>query len=370
MQTPILERLTQLLLPEFGECSALVVMDDEGRVVDRAVAHVDAGKRESVLALSGCVADSTGPLHHTFLGGTAMVIADLSSADGADGLRPLAEAAGVRAAACVPLGHEVNGGFAIFSRERGRYERRDLPLLAEIGRCAERMLRPSNDPRSEIDSLLGGVHHDLATPLMAVRMSLDVMESALVSGGNSMQEHIDRARRGVDQMRGLLDELADYLRPHDGEPALRGRCTASAAVTDALDVLAPLAARRNLRLVTSLHDADAAIAIGRSQLGRVLSNIVGNAVKYTQAGGSIYVATGRSKRGFSFRVQDNGPGLSNEDRQHILDAEYVARSPIRRGNGLGLAIARRIVERYGGKIQVSSKLGVGTTFVISLPLAE
>lgn len=367
MQGPILERLTQLLLPELGDCSALLVMDDEGRIVDQAASHVDERKRDSVLELSGIVADSAGPLHVAFLGGVATIVSDLAAAGCADGVGRLAQAAGVRSAACVPLGHEVNGGFAIFSREAGRYERRDLPLLAEIGRCAERMLRPSLDPRSDVDSLLAGVHHDLATPLMAVRMSLDVMANALGGGAEPMRDHIDRARRGVDQMRALLDELADYLRPRDGH-ALRGRCTAGVVVSEALELLAPMASERNIRLVGSLYDAGTAIAIDRSQLTRVLCNIIGNAVKYTQAGGSVYVSTGRSGRGVSFRIQDNGPGLSNEDRLHILDAEWLARSPIRRGSGLGLAIARRIVERHGGKIQVSSALGVGTTFVITLPL--
>jgi signal transduction histidine kinase len=368
VQRPILGRLTQLLLPEWGDCSALVVMDDEGRIVDAAAAHVDEGKRESVLALIGCVADSTGPLRQAFRGGAATIIADLADGD-SDGMGPLAEAAGVRAAACVPLGHELNGGFAIFSREPERYERRDLPLFAEIGRCAERILRPSNDPRSEIDALLAGVHHDLATPLMAVRMSLDAMASVLGSGGDFPQEHADRARRGVDQMRGLLDQLADYLRPHDRRELPPGRCSAGAAVTEALEVLAPLATQRDIRLVADLHDADLLAAIDRDQLARVLSNIVGNAVQYTQAGGSVSVSTGRSKRGLRLRVQDNGPGLSADDRRHILDPEWVARSAIRRGSGLGLAIARRIIERHGGKLQVSSTLGVGTTFVISLPLA-
>ena len=137
----------------------------------------------------------------------------------------------------------------------------------------------------------------------------------------------------------------------------RERCIAGAAVSDVLEMLSPLAAEKRIRLVANLDDAGAAVAIERHQLGRVLSNLLVNAIKYTQSGGAVHLSTARSKRGVSFRVQDNGPGLSSDAVKHIFDADWVAQSTIRRGNGLGLAIARRIVEARGGKIQVSSALG-------------
>ena len=367
-QLAMLQRLTELLLPELGDCAMLVVLDEEERVVERAAAHVDGRRRDAALALADRLPDAGGPLLRALGGGPPVLVADLAADDRCLELVPCAEAAGVHAAACVSLGHEVAGGFAIFSAQRGVYERSHLPLLAAVGRCAERVLRPSSDPLSEAESLLAGVHHDLGNPLQAARLNLEVV-SGIVGPGKA-RVPLDNARRSVEQIAALLDELKDYLQPRDSHADGSDRCTAAAAVSQVLEVMAPLAEAKRTRLVGSVADGGSVVTVGSNQLFRVLSNLVGNAIKYTQSGGSVQVSTARTAVGLSFRVQDNGPGLDVESRARVLDPGWVAGSSIRRGSGLGLAIARRIVEAHGGRIQVASTPGAGCTFIVTLPVVR
>ncbi|MDY7040902.1 MAG: ATP-binding protein, partial [Chloroflexota bacterium] len=109
------------------------------------------------------------------------------------------------------------------------------------------------------------------------------------------------------------------------------------------------------------------------RLGQVMNNLVGNAIKYTPAGGTIMVTLEKVAGELLLRVQDNGIGISPTDQPYIFDKFYRAkdkRSHDASGVGLGLAIAKSAVEKHGGRIWVESELGHGTVFHVALPTVQ
>jgi signal transduction histidine kinase len=105
----------------------------------------------------------------------------------------------------------------------------------------------------------------------------------------------------------------------------------------------------------------------KQQLGRVIHNLVGNAVKYTQAGGRVCVRVTPESGGLLVAVSDNGPGVDGDDLPHIFERFYRARHSQAEGTGLGLTIVKTIVEQHGGRVWAESEVGVGSTFYVELP---
>jgi signal transduction histidine kinase len=144
-------------------------------------------------------------------------------------------------------------------------------------------------------------------------------------------------------------------------------------------MFAPLAAERSVTLELSLRGELPPVLADADRVVQALGNLVGNALKFTPEGGRVSVAVERDgadggrgagvdgARGIRFRVADTGCGIAPEHLAHVFDRFWQARDARRGGAGLGLAIAKGIVEAHGGTLTVESEPGVGTTFTCSLP---
>jgi signal transduction histidine kinase len=141
-------------------------------------------------------------------------------------------------------------------------------------------------------------------------------------------------------------------------------------MTDALDLLRPLAAAKRIALVTDLSPALPRVDGDRERLLQVFSNLGGNAIKFTPENGRIEIRVSVRESGVEFAVRDNGPGIASEDLPHIFDRFWQAKKAARSGVGLGLAIAKGIVESHGGGIRVESQPGQGSCFAFTLPVAS
>ena len=122
----------------------------------------------------------------------------------------------------------------------------------------------------------------------------------------------------------------------------------------------------NVKLLESLVEDLPMITADRDMINRVISNILDNAIKYTQSDGTVTVRLADRGREFMVQVEDTGPGIPAEYTPFLFDAFYRANGE-QRGSGLGLAIAKTIVEAHGGKIWVDSTPGKGSTFSFTLP---
>ena len=140
-------------------------------------------------------------------------------------------------------------------------------------------------------------------------------------------------------------------------------------IQDSLEILRPIAAEKQVRLVSDVREEGLQLYCDRDRVLQILSNLLGNAIKFTPRMGSVNVRAERIGREVSFAVSDTGPGISEEQLTHIWERFWSGKKPHMTGVGLGLPIAKGLVEAHGGRIWAESTAGTGTTLYFTLPLA-
>jgi signal transduction histidine kinase len=141
-----------------------------------------------------------------------------------------------------------------------------------------------------------------------------------------------------------------------------------ALLNEVVELFRAEVAAKSLRLAPQQVAPEAAWAcFDRERILQVLANLVGNAVKFTPAGGQITLEARRVGREVILSVRDTGPGISEDERDHVFDRYWQANETAQQGTGLGLSIAKGLVELHGGRIWVAGQPGTGSTFSFSLP---
>jgi two-component system sensor histidine kinase BaeS len=147
-------------------------------------------------------------------------------------------------------------------------------------------------------------------------------------------------------------------------------CSLSDLISDTLESFSALASERGVTLSGSAAADIDPVRLDAPRIGRVLNNLIGNALRHTPAGGAVSVSARRESGHVLIEVSDSGEGIRPEDLPHVFERFYRGEKSRNRdtgGSGLGLAIARGIVQAHGGEIRAQSQPGAGTTFHISLP---
>ncbi|MET0286908.1 MAG: ATP-binding protein, partial [Polyangiales bacterium] len=222
------------------------------------------------------------------------------------------------------------------------------------------------------DHVLAVVTHDLKNPLNVFRLGLELLTSttaelpaAAQSVAASVLPRMDSASR---RMSGLIDDVLILAKIETGEHALESRdVQARDLLFDAHEMLEPLAAAKAITLRVEGGAQGGAVRCDRERVMQVFSNLLGNAIKFTPRGGEVTVRFERGRDEAIFAVRDTGPGMPAADLPHVFDRFWQARKTARQGAGLGLAIAKGLVEAHGGRIWVESTEGLGSTFFFSLP---
>jgi phosphoserine phosphatase RsbU/P len=219
------------------------------------------------------------------------------------------------------------------------------------------------------DEVLRIVAHDIGNAISAVKIHATVLARTLPAGeeGDPFRRRTTAIRNLADQVDRLRQDLLDVAAIEAGRLGLDPAPVALAdAVAGVLDGLADVAAAKGLDLRGELPELPSLHA-DRSRVEQVLGNLVGNAVKFT-ASGHVAVSARAGAEWMTVTVADTGPGIPPHHLPHVFDRFWQARSARRAGAGLGLAIAKGIVEAHGGAISVTSDVGRGTAFVFTLPL--
>ncbi len=188
-----------------------------------------------------------------------------------------------------------------------------------------------------------------------------------------MPELVQRLRRNTSSLADLVSALVDISSLDAGRIGVRsGEFSLNELLVEERERLMPLAQAKGLRLTTKAPDPPVRLLTDRVKLTRVLSNLVGNAIKFTARGGVSVSATVTAERSLLIQVSDTGVGMAGESLERIFD-EYGKLGSSQRdastGWGLGLAISRRLVGVMGGSITVESEPGRGTVFSVHLPAA-
>jgi signal transduction histidine kinase len=220
------------------------------------------------------------------------------------------------------------------------------------------------------DQLLATVTHDLRNPLTAIlagTQGLLATEGTATSAGR--QRRLEVIRRSAERMNRLTEDLMAVAQIERGGIALRSATNSvRAMLTEAAALFEPLAAQRAQTLVVSTPSPDVVLKCDSDRILQVLSNLLGNALKFTPDRGRIELRAALSRDYVCFSVADNGPGLPPGHLARVFDLGWQATPCDHRGLGLGLSIAKALVLVHGGQIWLESRVGAGATFFFTLPL--
>jgi PAS domain S-box-containing protein len=284
------------------------------------------------------------------------------------------------AAIVMPLSarDQLLGVIALY-REKGRYDNNDVFLAEELARRAAVAIdnaRLHDLVRAGIqarDDMIGIVSHDLRNPVNAVKMLTGVMlnrqrEEPLPA---EMADYASVIRQAAQQMDELIRDLLDVTRVEAGRLAVDLKCeNTEELLSDSLRTLAPVTSQKSITLRLTAPDDLPDVMADRERVAQAISNLVGNAVKFSPAGGEIIVRVATLDAEILFSVSDKGQGMTPEQLSHAFDRFWQSSRTDRQGAGLGLAITKGIIEAHGGRIWAESSLDSGSTFYFTLPTAQ
>jgi signal transduction histidine kinase len=236
-------------------------------------------------------------------------------------------------------------------------------MAARLARSTRRE-RELEDRRRD---LITAVSHDLRTPLARLRAMIEAIDDGVVEDTATFRRYAAEMRLSVDQLVGLVEDLFELARIEAGAiEAEADRARLEDVVRSAMAAVQPHAEDKRVALQTMLNGAGDARC--SPHMVRVLQTLLSNAVRHTPADGTIRIEADRSEDGLEMRVEDTGEGIPADNLPRIFEPFYRA-DPSRSGpgSGLGLTLARRIVEAMGGHIDAANRVPRGARFSVTLP---
>lgn len=219
-----------------------------------------------------------------------------------------------------------------------------------------------------IRELIGNMSHDFKTPLAIMNTSLYLLGK--VTDPDKKQAQMDKAKRQVQRLEGYIQDMLTILRLEDNELNTQHMVYINTIIETVLAELSDEIQQKNHTVTLTLDDSQSGTLANTKDIYRMVENLVKNAIIYTPDAGQIIITTHTDKKYNNMTIQDNGIGLSEEEKTLIFERFYradKARS-LPDGTGLGLPIVKRVIELYGGDITLDSTLGEGTTFKVRLPV--
>ncbi|HYC51063.1 MAG TPA: GAF domain-containing sensor histidine kinase [Gemmatimonadaceae bacterium] len=218
--------------------------------------------------------------------------------------------------------------------------------------------------------VLGIVAHDLRNPLNLISSSSSILVDMDFPAAQR-QKTAEIMQRAVRRMNRLIGDLLDATRLQAGRLSLEITAVdAARAIREVEETLRPSATERRITLGCAAPDDECFVRADEGRLLQVLENLAGNAIKFTRPGGAVLLSVKRVDGEAVFSVSDDGPGIPPDHHAHLFDTFWQANQHDRRGVGLGLSITKEIVSALGGRIWVESVVGSGSTFSLTIPLAQ
>jgi signal transduction histidine kinase len=221
------------------------------------------------------------------------------------------------------------------------------------------------------NEVLAVVSHDLRNPLNIISAGASLLDG----GQHSEHERAEILRiikSASDRMERLLADLLALARLDGGQslPVSPAPIDLGPLLEEVRSAFACAARRNGRRLECRMAGPLPTVQADRDRIHQVLSNLVGNALKFTPAGGTVTIEAESVPGEVRCSVRDTGPGLTEEEKDRLFDPFWQAEKTARLGFGLGLKIAKCIVEAHGGRLSVESAPGAGSTFSFTLPVAN
>ncbi len=234
---------------------------------------------------------------------------------------------------------------------------------------AEEKLREAIEMKSQFIST---VSHELRTPLTSIREAVIIILDEVAGRINKDQRHfLDVAKRNIERLSRLINDVLDFQKLNAGKMTFVFEESAiEKAVEDAFHTMCPHGQKQGVHLSLNCQPNLPKIAFDSDRIIQVVTNLISNAIKFTPEGGRVSVSVQQRGEHLVIVVNDTGLGIPKESLAKVFERFYRVHRPGReiKGTGLGLAIVNKIVAGHGGRIDVESELGKGTTFTVLLPL--
>jgi signal transduction histidine kinase/DNA-binding response OmpR family regulator len=374
-----LAEVARLVVPEAADCVAIYVAGDEQGPPVVEVAHVNGpdahalrdGMRDLLFAPGTNIDRLLVQVHPTK--------AFTSGAIG-DTVQLIFASLGVASGTVVPIrvGGRVRGLLVLAVAAARRDDAADVEfgrsLADRIGLAVEqaRLLRQTERAVASRDRAVSIVSHDLGNPLTTIQICSSALldpEPPTAEGVRHMAQIIQQSAIWMQQ---IVHDLLDRASLDAGQLALDRRPTAVSEVIDATEVMfAPAAADRAVELIIEREADLPYVDADPRRLVQVLGNLLSNALKFTPRNGRVVLsASALADDDVRFAVSDTGPGIPSEDLSHVFDWFWHSQREGHRGVGLGLAIAKGLIEAHRGRLSVESEPGHGSTFWFTVPAAS
>jgi signal transduction histidine kinase len=276
---------------------------------------------------------------------------------------------------CVPLHaeSELLGAMTILgSSDRGPVPlriARDVARRAGVAIANRDRYRKALSALHEKDVVLSTVAHDLKSPLGVILMTIyDLLRDRPVASRSHQDDPLELIERAANRMRSLVMGVLELSAIEGHALAIRPQQTElRPLLREALDAIAPIARAGGVELVDETG-AVPALWIDHARIIQVLTNVLGNAIKFTPRGGSVTLQTDIVADDLVLTIVDTGRGIPADQLPHVFERFWRAPANDKTGSGLGLSISKSIVERSNGRIWIDSAVGTGTRVTITLPL--
>ena len=361
--------LARLYVPNLGEICSIDLIESDGTLRCAAVRHRDEERDAALQERVGNAAEEIPKDVDEVMSERAPRVVSARSDLNAE----------IRSMILVPLVSrgQVMGVVTVVAPDGRVFAREDVALGSELARHGSlaidnaRLYLESQQAVHAREEVLAIVSHDLRNPLNAVTLAAQLMR---MSDGLPAEEReqVETIELSAQRMRRLIDDLLDVTRLEGGKqlPIEAAPLAVKPLLDETYELFKVQTAAASIELRCEAGDDVPPVHADHHRVSQVLSNLVGNSMKFTPAGGRITVRAAPQDGQVLFAVSDTGSGIQHENLKKIFNPYWQAKRTARLGAGLGLPIAKGIVEAHGGRIWVESEPGKGTTFYFTLPAAR
>lgn len=382
-----LSRIAELSVRYLADWCVIDLIQEDGSLRPQKVLHADPGK-----------ADLAGRLEHLHLDRTRRHLSSAvlsarrtavvshvtgghlaSLAQGDEHLRLLNELAPTSYVALPLLSHDRLLGALVLGRSDPArpYGEGEVLLGEELASRAAhaidnaRLYHLAQQAIRTRDEVLGVVAHDLRNPLHAAMLAARALLRRERDQEHPAGDLAEVIARSLDRANRLIEDLLDVSRMAAGRLSVEQiPLSPERMVRETVETFGPIATAASVELEMDLRSPLPPVLADGERCAQVFSNLVGNALKFTPAGGRIQIGAEQRGEEARFWVRDTGPGIAQSKFDHLFERFWQLRRGDRRGAGLGLSIAKAVVDAHGGRIWVESTPGLGSTFSFTLPVAD
>lgn len=379
----ILSLSAGLIVPRLADCCVIRSKDEDGRFRAKKIVHRDPAKVQRFTDYTNMVVDST-EIHNTLddmilKGETFVSIGGIRTAPLyiKPELQGIVKELNIHSFIVVPLKpkNDVLGTISFILTDSTRsFELSDVSFFERVTQRISlslenaKLYRDATKAIKTREDVLSVVSHDLKNPLAFITLKTQLLGRSKEITPEKLVDFTKGISKATSQMQHLIDDLLDFAKLESGTFKLDLLPhNVNSLINPLIEIISTQAAEKQIHFDVQIKDYMADIVCDADRIRQVLSNLLGNAIKFTQNGGTITLTIKSEETGTLFCVTDNGPGIPKEHLEKIFDRFWQMESTRKMGSGLGLSICKAIVQAHGGKIWAESKEMKGSQFYFTIP---